>query len=128
MSDRRASCGRPACSSAARAPALVDVSDTPAIADLGARRQLSADRARCGGSCVEHRTAANNTADMAGVRLSDALKTLIAAPHAQGNVLPAPSQAVRTALFEGLASSAQRHGLGTPAWLTLGVRSTSVSR
>ncbi|BGP57243.1 hypothetical protein JCM8202_002085 [Rhodotorula sphaerocarpa] len=57
---------------------------------------------------------------MAGVRLSDALKTLIAAPHAQGNVLPAPSQAVRTALFEGLASSAQRHGLGTPAWLTLG--------
>ncbi|GAA5991662.1 hypothetical protein JCM10908_001082 [Rhodotorula pacifica] len=57
---------------------------------------------------------------MASVHLSSALKALIASPQAQGGVIPAPSKAAATALFEGLASSAQKHGLGTPAWLTLG--------
>ena len=59
---------------------------------------------------------------MASVHLSSALKALIASPQAQGGVVPAPSKAAATALFEGLASSAQQHGLGAPAWLTLGVR------
>jgi hypothetical protein len=59
---------------------------------------------------------------MASVHLSSALKALIASPQAQGGVVPAPSKAAATALFEGLASSAQQHGLSAPAWLTLGVR------
>lgn len=59
---------------------------------------------------------------MASVHLSNSLKALIASPQAQGGVVPAPSKAAATALFEGLASSAQQHGLGAPAWLTLGVR------
>ncbi|GAA5884022.1 hypothetical protein JCM3774_001193 [Rhodotorula dairenensis] len=57
---------------------------------------------------------------MATVHLSSALKSLIASPQAHGGVVPAPSRAAATALFEGLASSAQRHGLDTPAWLVLG--------
>ena len=64
---------------------------------------------------------------MASVHLSSALKALIASPQAQGGVVPAPSKAAATALFEGLASSAQQHGLGAPAWLTLGVRTNHMA-
>ncbi|GAA6000540.1 uncharacterized protein JCM10292_000474 [Rhodotorula paludigena] len=57
---------------------------------------------------------------MASIRLSSALKALIAAPHAQGNAVPAPSLASTTKLFEGLRSSAEQNGLGEATWLTLG--------
>ncbi|GAA5974973.1 hypothetical protein JCM11641_006785 [Rhodosporidiobolus odoratus] len=57
---------------------------------------------------------------MASVRLSPALKALIAAPHAQGGPLLAPSKAVTDRLFEGLASSGEKGGVGEAGWLTLG--------
>ncbi|GAA5824973.1 hypothetical protein JCM3770_001414 [Rhodotorula araucariae] len=57
---------------------------------------------------------------MAAVKLSPALKALIASPHAQGGALPAPPRAAVTKLFERLASSAKENGLGEATWLTLG--------
>ncbi|GAA5843200.1 hypothetical protein JCM9279_001892 [Rhodotorula babjevae] len=57
---------------------------------------------------------------MASVKLSSALKALVAAPHAQGAALPAPPRAAVTQLFERLATSAAAHGVGEATWLTLG--------
>ncbi|GAA5867795.1 hypothetical protein JCM8547_005239 [Rhodosporidiobolus lusitaniae] len=54
---------------------------------------------------------------MASVRLSNALKSLIAAPHAAGGPLPAPPQVATTALFERLADEKR---VGEATWLTIG--------
>ncbi|GAA6029135.1 hypothetical protein JCM8097_001616 [Rhodosporidiobolus ruineniae] len=57
---------------------------------------------------------------MASVRLSQFLKSLIAAPHARGGPVSAPPQAVTTRLFERLASEGEKRGVGEAGWLTLG--------
>lgn len=74
---------------------------------------------------IAHRSQAPS---MASVKLSSALKALVGAPHAQGAALPAPPRAAVTQLFERLATSAAAHGVGDAAWLTLGVRTYTLSR
>jgi hypothetical protein len=53
------------------------------------------------------------------VKLSPALKALIAAPHAMGSAIPAPSRAVITSLFDGIRSRGESGGVGSESWLTL---------
>lgn len=58
---------------------------------------------------------------MASTKLSPALKALIAAPHARGTALPAPSLAVTDRLFDSIRASATSNGIGSSTWLTLSV-------
>ncbi len=51
----------------------------------------------------------------ASVKLSPTLKALIAAPHALGSAIPAPSKAVSKALFDKIRSGG--HGVGDETWL-----------
>lgn len=53
-------------------------------------------------------------------KLSPALKQLIAAPHARPGLVPAPQHITR--LLAGIASEAEAHKVGLPAWLCASVR------
>jgi hypothetical protein len=53
------------------------------------------------------------------VKLSPALKALIAAPHAMGSAIPAPSRPIITSLFDGIRSRGESGGVGSESWLTL---------
>lgn len=54
----------------------------------------------------------------ASVKLSPAIKALIAAPHALGNAIPAPSNI--HSVFSRLRSrGVQQGGIGSDSWLTL---------
>lgn len=59
---------------------------------------------------------------MASVKLSPALKALIAAPHARGGPVSARSAADIQSTLHRLADSARENGVGKKAWLVLGVR------
>jgi hypothetical protein len=53
----------------------------------------------------------------ASIKLSPTLKALIAAPHALGSAIPAPSKAASTALFDRIRSGGK--GVGDETWLCL---------
>jgi hypothetical protein len=55
----------------------------------------------------------------ASVKLSSAVKALIAAPHALGTAIPAPAKAVSTALFDKIRSRGESNGVGRETWLCL---------
>jgi hypothetical protein len=55
----------------------------------------------------------------ASVKLSSAVKALIAAPHALGSAIPAPAKAVSTALFDKIRSRGESKGVGQETWLCL---------
>ncbi|BGP10034.1 hypothetical protein NBRC10512_004152 [Rhodotorula toruloides] len=57
---------------------------------------------------------------MASIKLSPALKALIAAPHAHGGPVAARSAADIQSTLHRLANSARENGVGKKAWLTLG--------
>ena len=55
----------------------------------------------------------------AAVKLSPALKSLIAAPHTFGSPLPSPGRRATTALFDNIRSEGEAGGVGRDSWLTL---------
>ncbi|WOO78006.1 Dol-P-Man:Man(5)GlcNAc(2)-PP-Dol alpha-1,3-mannosyltransferase [Vanrija pseudolonga] len=59
-------------------------------------------------------------ATAAAVKLSPALKALIAAPHARGEALAAPARQVTNALFDRLRGRGEAGGVGRETWLSVG--------
>ncbi|KAF1817310.1 hypothetical protein P152DRAFT_504607 [Eremomyces bilateralis CBS 781.70] len=55
-------------------------------------------------------------------KLSPALRTLINAPHARPNIIPAPSH-IRS-VYEDIARDAARKNVGRPSWLALATAAT----
>lgn len=55
----------------------------------------------------------------AGVKLSPAIKQLIALPRARGGSIPSPGQNVLNDLFSGIAKRGEQGGIKKETWLTL---------
>ncbi len=55
----------------------------------------------------------------AAVKLSPALKSLIAAPHALGSPVPSPSKRATLALFDKIRSEGESGGVEPESWLTV---------
>ncbi|WVQ73745.1 hypothetical protein IAR50_003325 [Cryptococcus sp. DSM 104548] len=53
------------------------------------------------------------------VKLSPAIKALLAAPHAHGGPIPAPPRATINSLFDRIRSRGEAGGVGAPTWLTV---------
>ena len=59
----------------------------------------------------------------AAVKISPALKALVAAPYSFPNPLPAPARPVLNRLFDSIRSKGEAGGVGPETWLTLGAAS-----
>lgn len=64
---------------------------------------------------------ANQTYTMsaAAVKLSPALKSLIASPQALGSAIPSPGKRAITTLFDKIRSEGEAGGIGSETWLTV---------
>lgn len=55
----------------------------------------------------------------AAVKLSPAIKALLAAPHSLGTARPAPARPTLSSLFDRIRSRGESNGVGPESWLTL---------